>query len=274
MAVHAPRAHRTWPPTGGTSATASTPSREVPADRWDERLLRPDLRPAPTASTAGAAASSTTCSFDPVALRHHARGRRRRRARPAARPPGRRRPRPTTPAASAPTGSTPTGRRDPRPGRLPRPPAWPASTSGCASPTSCSTCCASSCPTSTTTSSAAVDDAFQARLGPVRPGGRDRPGPEPGRVAHRQPARPPRPGVHRSTPPAPARSSPSTRRCRELRDGPLRRGARRRRAPLPRRHLLERLHPARRAQPGRARSGPSTGPPTASSSARAPAWSC
>ena len=77
---------------------------------------------------------------------------------------------------------------------------------------------------------------FAEQLGPQQPEACDRPGAEPGRLPGRQPARPARPRVHRRRGLRSRRCSRSTRPCAELRRRPLRRGPRRRRPPLPRRH--------------------------------------
>ncbi len=83
-------------------------------------------------------------------------------------------------------------------------------------------------------------------------GVRHRPdGAEPGRLAHREPARPGRPGLHRRRG---LRLLADRRRprCGGPRLRALRRRAGRRRAPLPRHHLLVRVQPARRALAERA----------------------
>ena len=86
----------------------------------------------------------------------------------------------------------------------------------------------------------------QARAVPA--GDRHRPDAQPHGVPGRQPARPARPGLHRGRRlrVLADRGRPGDRRADER---PLRRGRRRRRPPLPRHHLLVRLHPARGAVP-------------------------
>ncbi len=93
----------------------------------------------------------------------------------------------------------------------------------------------------------AVRDQFADQLGERAPGVGHRAGAQPGRLAHRQPARPGRPRLHRR------------RRLRQLAHrgrlgpgraglGPVRRGAGRRGAPLPRHHPVVGLRPAGSAQ--------------------------
>ena len=123
------------------------------------------------------------------------------------------------------------------------------STSGCAPPTSWSRPCASWCPTSATTSSTPGPRRSSSRpLGPSHPEASI--GLVPNLAASRSPT-----GSTSAAPPTRVDAACAQlavavdQAVTELAAGPLRRGARRRRAPLPRRHALERLLPARALSP-------------------------
>ena len=186
---------------------------DVPPDRGATPCSshpRPDRRP--TASTAGAAASSTTLAASTrppsascrspsagtepdqlLALSHRGRGPRRRRRRRTA---------------------CPTRSRvgvDPRPRRLPHPGHRPARPAGAHRAPAGRAACASWCPTSATTSSPRCATQFHDALGPTSP--RPSIGLVPNlaasRIANRLDLQ--GPGLHASTRPAPRRWSPSTR---------------------------------------------------------------
>ena len=108
-----------------------------------------------------------------------------------------------------------------------------------------------------------VRDGVHRAARPGAAGVRDRPGAQPRRVPGREPARPARPRVHggRRVRVLAGRGRPRGPRAGR---GPLRRHARRRRAPLPRHHAVERVQPARRAVAAASGSGRSTAAPTAS----------
>ena len=122
--------------------------------------------------------------------------------------------------------------------------------------------CASCCPDWATTICGGTD-AFQAELGPERPEAAIGLVPNLAAVPDRQPPRPARPGLHRRRR-LRVLAARRRRRPSELRPPAGATRPRRRGAPLPRRHAVERLHPARRAQPRASGSAPSTAAPTAS----------
>ena len=98
-----------------------------------------------------------------------------------------------------------------------------------------SACCASWCPDLPRVPGPRGPRRVPGRRRPRRPRHRDRPGAEPRRLAHRQPPRPPRPGLHdrRGLRQLAARRRPG--RAGSSRIGPVRRGARGRRPRLQRR---------------------------------------
>ena len=239
---------------------------DVPAGALGPGVLRPPTgRRRADRSTAAAAGSSTThASSTPPRVRHHAGSVAGHRARPAPRAAGRRRRASPTRAATTALPATGSGRRHPRPRRLPHARASPGSTSGCAPPTSSSARSASSLPdlddgTAGRRSGPPSHDAARARTARRRRSGWCPTWPRRGSPTGSTCAAPPT----RSTRPARRSLIAVDHAVRELGAGPLRRGARRRRAPLPRRHALERVHPARRALPQPSGSGRSTAAPTA-----------
>ena len=182
-----------WPNiVGGVDAIS-----DVPPDRVDPVFFEPAAERARPLLLPARRVRRPAVPLRPVRLRHHARGRRRAPSPTSCSPSPPRRRRSPTPATSTGVPDPPQGRRRPRAGRLPRPPAIARLDQRVRTAHQLVACAARAGPRPRRRPLAAVRDQFQAGARPDAPRGVDRPGAQPRRLARRQPPRPPRPGLHR-----------------------------------------------------------------------------